>query len=93
MEIKKRADHPDVAPYYEPPPPKPSAEYRAKYAKLFERIQNSPTSREPSPDDVESFAVSYRKCGLHIRLGPLPTPRLEETALSGPAGEFSGDHS
>lgn len=45
-------------------------EFRDKWLELCKKIAKSPTSREPSDDDVESFEYSYKNLGLDKKLGP-----------------------
>lgn len=73
MELKKPEYHPDVAAYKRLVEPRQRDGEVAKREKArMARIPNSSTSREPGPNDVESFEESYLKCKLHITKGPLP---------------------
>ena len=52
-------------------------EFLRKWRELADKIQQSPTSRNPGEGDVESFAESYHKLGLVQKLGPLPEGDLD----------------
>ena len=52
-------------------------EFLKKWRELADKIQRSPTSRNPGEGDVESFAESYHKLGLTQKLGPLPEGDLD----------------
>ena len=69
MEIKKPAYHPDMRANQHRPTPKLSKDQRQEIYALWDRIQRSPKSREPSEYDVETFEESYRKCHCRQRWG------------------------
>ena len=69
MEIKKPDYHPDRRANQPRPAPKLSKDQRQEIYALWDRIQRSPKSREPSDNDVEHFADSYRKCNCRQRWG------------------------
>lgn len=47
--------------------PPPSQSIKAREEARQQRLARSPKSRQPSPDDVETFEEAYRNCGLNRR--------------------------
>lgn len=76
MELPKPPHHPDVRHDQELyakliSPNKRDGSVAAREKARLAKIPGSPTSREPSDGDVESFDESYKKLGLHVRWGRL----------------------